>query len=249
MTETRTPHTKIALVTGASRGLGRALAQSLAADGWQLVINARDPDALREAAAELAGLTDVHPIAGDVADPTHRQALEATVRRLGGVDVVVHNASILGDADEGPPALRPADDYPLDGLRQVLEINTVAPLALTQVLLPLAKPGARIVAITSDAAVEPYEGWAGYGASKAALDQVFAILAAEHPELRVYRVDPGEMRTETYQAAEPDEDISSLPLPEVSVPGLRRLLVGDVPSGRYEARSILTDYPTEEVLA
>jgi NAD(P)-dependent dehydrogenase (short-subunit alcohol dehydrogenase family) len=229
--------------------LGLALAHNLATDGWRLIIDGRDPDALAAAAAELAELTEVHAVAGDVADHGHRQDLGDTVRRLGGVDVVVHNASILGDGREGPPALRPADEYPLVGLREVLEVNTLAPLALTQLVLPLVRPGGRIVAVTSDAAVEAYEGWAGYGASKAALEQLFAILAVEHPELRVYRVDPGEMRTEMYQAAEPDEDISGLPLPEVSVPGIRRLLLGDLPSGRYEARAVPTEVRTPEVVA
>lgn len=239
--------TKTALVTGASRGLGRALARDLAADGWQLVIDGRDAGALDEAAAELAELTDVHAVSGDIADPVHRGALRESVRVLGGVDVVVHNASLLGDGREGPPALRPADEYPLSGLRQVFEVNTLAPLALTQALLPLLRPGGRVVAVTSDAAVEAYEGWGGYGASKAALDQMFAVLAVEHPELGVYRVDPGEMRTRMYQEAEPDEDISDLPPPEVSVPGIRRLLLGDLPSGRYIARSLSTDVLTMEV--
>lgn len=238
---------KIALVTGASRGLGLALARDLATDGWQLVIDGRDANALADAATELAELADVHAVAGDVADPAHREALGETVRQLGGVDVVVHNASLLGDGREGPPALRPVDEYPLGGLRQVFEVNTLAPVALTQTLLPLVRPGGRVVAVTSDAAVEAYEGWGGYGASKAALDQLFAILAVEHAELRVYRVDPGEMRTRMYQAAEPDEDVSHLPPPEVSVPGIRRLLVGDLPSGRYVARSLFTEALTREV--
>lgn len=229
-----------ALITGASRGLGLALARQLASDGWTLIIDGRNADALRHAASELGLLTQVFALPGDVSDPTHHRSLRDTAQRIGGLDVVVHNASILGAKRHGEPALSPMTYYPLDGLREVLEVNTLAPLALTQLLVPLLRPEARVIAISSDAAVEAYEGWGGYGASKAALDQLFAVLAAERPDLHVYRVDPGEMRTRMYQEAAPGEDISDLPLPEVSVPGLKALLTGDLPSGRYLAREVET---------
>jgi len=222
-----------ALITGASRGLGLALARSLAADGWHLLIDGRDPTALHAATAELGERTTVRAVPGDVADPAHRRQLGRAAGDLGGLDLIVHNASTLGVSPL--PAL---SDYPLDDLRRVFEVNALAPLALTQVLIPHLRDGARIVAVTSDAAVEAYPGWGGYGAAKAALDQVFAVLAVERPDLRVYTVDPGEMRTRMYQESAPGEDISDLPPPEVSVPGIRTLVGGDLPSGRYVARSL-----------
>jgi NAD(P)-dependent dehydrogenase (short-subunit alcohol dehydrogenase family) len=225
--------TPTAILTGASRGLGLALARDLAADSWRLLVDGRDPVALHEAAAELSRRTSVRAVPGDVADPAHRQALADAARDLGGIDVLVHNASTLGASP-----LPSLTDHPQDVLRRVFEVNTLAPLALTQLLLPHLRPGARLVAVTSDAAVEAYAGWGGYGASKAALEQAFAVLAVERPELRVYRVDPGEMRTRMYQEAAPGEDIGDLPPPEVSVPGIRALLFGDVPSGRYLAREL-----------
>jgi NAD(P)-dependent dehydrogenase (short-subunit alcohol dehydrogenase family) len=224
---------RTALITGASRGLGLALARSLASDGWELLIDGRDPTALHAATAELGELTTVHAVPGDVADETHRRLLGRAADDLGGLDVVVHNASTLGVSP-----LPPLAEYRLDELRRVFEVNTLAPLALTQELLPRLRPGARIVAVTSDAAVEAYPGWGGYGAAKAALEQLFAVVAAERPDLRVYRVDPGEMRTRMYQESAPGEDISDLPPPSISVPGLRGLIDGDLPSGRYEARSV-----------
>jgi NAD(P)-dependent dehydrogenase (short-subunit alcohol dehydrogenase family) len=224
-----------ALITGASRGLGLALARSLAADGWHLLIDGRDPTALHAATAELGELTTVRAVPGDVADEDHRRLLGREAADLGGLDLVVHNASTLGVSP-----LPPLAEYPLDELRRVFEVNTLAPLALMQVLAPHLRAGARIVAVTSDAAVEAYPGWGGYGAAKAALDQVFAVLAVERPDLRVYRVDPGEMRTRMYQESAPGEDISDLPPPDVSVPGLRTLIAGDLPSGRYVARSVET---------
>jgi NAD(P)-dependent dehydrogenase (short-subunit alcohol dehydrogenase family) len=224
-----------ALITGASRGLGLALARSLAADGWHLLIDGRDPTALHAATAELGELTTVRAVPGDVADETHRRLLGREAADLGGLDLVVHNASTLGVSP-----LPPLAEYPLDELRRVFEVNTLAPLALMQVLAPHLRAGARIVAVTSDAAVEAYPGWGGYGAAKAALDQVFAVLAVERPDLRVYRVDPGEMRTRMYQESVPGEDISDLPPPDVSVPGIRTLIAGDLPSGRYVARSVET---------
>ena len=219
-----------AIVTGASRGLGLALAGALAERGWRLVIDGRDGVALEQAAARLRARTEVVAIAGDVADPWHRRAL---VEAAGRVDLLVNNASSLG-----PSPLPPLAGYPLDQLEQVLRVNAVAPLALTQLALPALAEGARIVNVTSDAAVEAYEGWGGYGASKAALEQLSAVLAAEHPELRVYAVDPGDMNTRMHQDAFPGEDISDRPPPEASVPGLLALIEGDLPSGRYTARAL-----------
>lgn len=227
------PDTRTALITGASRGLGMALARQLAQDGWNLVIDARGTEALEAASAELAAATNVVAIPGDVADPDHRRALAEAVREVGGLDVLVNNASVLGPSPQ--PELT---DYPLDVLEEVYRTNTLAPLALIQEVRDALKPGARIVNVTSDAAMEPYEGWGGYGSSKAALEQLSRILAAENPDLRVYWADPGDMRTRMHQEAFPDEDISDRPLPEESVPGLIQLLTADLPSGRYELRNL-----------
>ena len=213
-----------AIVTGASRGLGLALSRALAERGWRLVIDARDRDALEAAAAGLPGAT---PIPGDISDPGHRRAL---VEAAGGeLDLLVNNASLLGPSPQ--PALA---DYPLDVLEEVYRVNVFAPLALIQ----LARPRI-ILNVTSDAAVEPYEGWGGYGSSKAALEQLTAILAAEHPDRRVYAVDPGDMNTRMHQEAFPGEDISDRPPPEERVPGLLALIEGDLPSGRYQAGALL----------
>lgn len=222
-----------ALVTGASRGLGLALARALAERGWRLIIDARGPDALQAAHAELSRRTSVSAIAGDIGDPAHRQALAQAAQTMGGLEVVVNNASILG-ASPLPPLL----EYPLGTLAQVLAVNAVAPLALLQTLRPLLPAGARILNITSDAAVEAYPGWGGYGASKAALEQLSRVLAAEQPDWRVYWVDPGDMRTEMHQAAFPGEDISDRPLPKASVPGVLRLVAGELPSGRYRVADL-----------
>src|SRR5215213_5527446 len=218
----------VGIVTGASRGLGLALAHALDERGWRLVIDARGVEALSEAAA---GLREVTAIAGDVADPEHRQALvDAAGDRI---DLVVNNASLLGPSPQ--PRLT---DYPLDELRRVYEANVLAPLALIQIALPRLGERAAILDITSDAAVEPYEGWGGYGSSKAALEQMTAVLAAEHPGLRVYWVDPGDMRTQMQQEAFPGEDISDRPPPEESVPGLLALIEGSLASGRYRAGEV-----------
>ena len=230
---TNNGHQPVALITGASRGLGLALARALAADGWALVIDARGGAALRAAARELSDVTTVRAVAGDIADETHRRDLVAAVHELGGLDAVVHNASVLGPSPQ--PALA---DYPLAVLEYVYAANVFGPLRLTQLALPELRPDAAVVAITSDAAVEAYEGWGGYGSSKAALEQVFTILAVEHPQLRVYRVDPGDMNTQLQAEAFPGEDISDRPPPEGSVPGLVRVITGSLPSGRYRAREL-----------
>jgi NAD(P)-dependent dehydrogenase (short-subunit alcohol dehydrogenase family) len=219
-----------AIVTGASRGLGLALAGSLADRGWRLVIDARDAVALEEAAAGLRGRTEVVALAGDVADPAHREALVAAAGR---VDLLVNNASTLG-ASPLPPLAR----YPLDELEHVYRVNALSPLALMQAVLPRLAEGARIVNVTSDAAVEAYEGWGGYGSAKAALERLTAVFAAEQPTLRVYAVDPGDMNTRMHQEAFPGEDISDRPAPERSVPGLLALIEGDLPSGRYSAAAL-----------
>ena len=220
-----------AIVTGASRGLGLALARALAERGWRLIIDARQAAPLDAAATALAQKTDVAAFAGDVSDPEHRAGLIAAAGER--IDLLVNNASLLGPSPQ--PALA---DYPLDTLERVYRVNVLAPLALAQLALPLLGPGARIVNLSSDAAVEPYEGWGGYGSAKAALDHLTAILGVERPDLRVYAVDPGDMNTRMHQEAFPGEDISDRPPPEASVPGLLALIEGELPSGRYQARAL-----------
>jgi len=230
---TESGRTRTALITGASRGLGLALARQLAHDGWQLLIDARGAQALEAVHDELSRVTPVVALTGDITDPDHRQALVSAARGFGGIDALVNNAGILGPSPQ--PALL---DYPLEALLQVYQANVFAPLALIQALKEAMKPGVRILNVTSDAAVQPYEGWGGYGSSKAALEQLSAILAAENPGWRVYQVDPGDMRTQMHQEAFPGEDISDRPLPEASVPGFLRLLNGDLPGGRYQAQAL-----------
>jgi NAD(P)-dependent dehydrogenase (short-subunit alcohol dehydrogenase family) len=221
----------LAIITGASRGLGLALSRALAERGWSLVIDARGADELARVANELSAMTEVAALAGDVSDEWHRQALlEAAGDN---VDLLVNNASLLGPSPQPELAL-----YPLAELERVYRVNVFAPLALTQLVLPRVPDGGAIINITSDAAIQPYPGWGGYGSSKAALEQLSAILAAEHPAIRVYAVDPGDMRTQMHQEAFPDEDISDRPPPEDSVPGLLELIEGRPPSGRYEAREL-----------
>jgi len=220
-----------AIITGASRGLGRALARELARRSWRLVIDARTASDLDQVAAELRSLSEIQALPGDVADEAHRQALiDAAGQRI---ELLVNNASLLGPSPQ--PAL---DAYPLGQLEHVFQVNLLAPLALTQLALPRMADGC-VINVTSDAAVEPYPGWGGYGASKAALDQLSAVLGAEHPELRIYAVDPGDMRTRMHQEAFPGEDISDRPPPEESVPGVLALIEGTLPSGRYRARELV----------
>lgn len=224
---------KTALITGASRGLGLALAQQLAQDGWHLIINARGAAALQAAYQELSALTCVTSIAGDVTDPAHRRALAVAAEAAGGLDALINNAGVLGPSPQ--PALL---DYPLDVLAEVYRNNVLAPLGVIQALRPQFKPNAVIINVSSDAAAQPYAGWGGYGSSKAALEQLSAILAEENPQWRVYWVDPGDMQTQMHQDAFPGEDISDRPLPQTSVPGFVTLLQGKEPSGRYAAREL-----------
>jgi NAD(P)-dependent dehydrogenase (short-subunit alcohol dehydrogenase family) len=222
------------LITGASRGLGLALARGLATRGWNLIITARNASRLRAVRNELAPITHVAALAGDVTDPMHRRALAVVARGHSGIDALVNNAGALGPSPQ--PALL---DYPLDAFQEVYRANVLAPLGMVQALRSDLKPGARIINVTSDAAVMPYGGWGGYGSSKAALEQLSAILAAENPKLRVYWVDPGDMRTDMHRAAFPGEDISDRPLPETRVPGFVALLEGELPSGRYQAANLV----------
>jgi len=224
---------QVALITGGSRGLGLALAKELAGRGWRLVLNARTIEPLEAARMSLCSLTDVLTVVGDVSENATRERLLRAVQSLGGLDLLVNNASILG-----PSPLPSLLDYPLDQLHKVLAVNAVAPLALIQSLRDDLRSGARLINITSDAGVEAYPRWGGYGSSKAALEQISAVLAIEQPSWRVYMVDPGDMRTQMHQDAFPGEDISDRPLPEESVPGLVGLIEGDFPSGRYFARNV-----------
>ena len=221
----------VALITGASRGFGRATARALADRGWSLVIDARGEADLADA---VRGLPDVTAIAGDVTSAGHRAGLAAAVTELGRLDLLVNNASSLG-----PSPLPPLRGYDLGALRHVYETNVLAPLALIQLLAgPLAAAGGAIVNVSSDAAVEAYPGWGGYGSSKAALDQLTAVMAAEDGDLRCYAFDPGDMRTDMHQRAFPGEDISDRPEPESVVPALLRLIEERPPSGRYRAADL-----------
>ncbi|MDQ1627463.1 MAG: hypothetical protein QOI54_1207 [Actinomycetota bacterium] len=224
----------VALVTGASRGLGLALAEALAARGWSLVLDARNARDLAAAVRRLSP-EQVRVLPGDVTDPDHRASMRCATVELGGLDLLVNNASHLGPSPQ--PRLA---DYPLAELVRVYDVDVHAPLALLQSVLPdlVARQGA-LVNISSDAAVESYPGWGGYGSAKAALDQLTAVLALEEPGLGVYSFDPGDMRTAMHQQAFPGEDISDRPEPASVVPALLRLIEQRPPSGRYRATELL----------
>jgi len=223
-----------AVVTGASRGLGRALAARLADRGWTLVLDARGHAGLHATAARLPADRTV-AAAGDVTDPDHRASLVAAARRLGGPHLLVNNASHLGPSPQ--PRL---GNYPPEDLAWVFAVDVLAPHDLIRQALPaLRAAGGTVVNISSDAAVEAYAGWGGYGSAKAALDHLSAVLAVEEPDVRVYAFDPGDMRTDMQQQAFPGEDISDRPEPETVVPALLRLLDERPPSGRYRAADLL----------
>jgi NAD(P)-dependent dehydrogenase (short-subunit alcohol dehydrogenase family) len=237
---TQTPLTvpSVAVVTGISQGLGYEITRGLIDAGWHVVGNARHATALAGAVDDLPG-KQITAIPGDVTDPEHRRRLAAAARNAGPVRLLVHNASTLGPSPM--PAL--ADLAPA-ALRDILETNVIAPLVLTQLLLPdLRATGGQIVHITSDAGSEAYAGWGGYGAAKAALNQIGAVLAEEHPQLRVHVFDPGDMNTEMHQLAFPGEDISDRPAPATVVPAFLRLVSGRSPSGRYQVGDLAVPEP------
>ena len=230
----------VAIVTGASRGLGQALAEGLAREGWSLVIDGRDATALEATTAGIEPLlvpgSACRALAGDITDPAHRRDLVAAAAELGGLDLLINNAGTLGTSP-----LPSLGDYPLDDLRVAFEVNVVAPLGVTQSALPLLlqSPRPRVLNITSDAAVEAYEGWGGYGAGKAALDHIGAVFAVEYPSIAVWSVDPGDLRTAMHQAAFPGEDISDRPDPVTVVPAFLALIGSERPSGRYRAAELV----------
>ena len=224
-----------AIVTGSSRGFGLATARALTHQGWSLVINARGTSALHEVTEELTRLTAVEGIAGDISDGHHRSELVSAASQTGRLDLLMNNASMLGPSPQ--PYL---SEYPLGVLRKVYEVNTFAPLALIQASLPLLRESnGTIINVTSDAATEDYSGWGGYGSSKAALNQLSNVLAAEEPAVTVWWFDPGDMNTAMHQEAFPGEDISSVPPPEASVPALLKLLEGKHPSGFHKAHELM----------
>lgn len=221
---------KTALITGASQGLGYALAEQLAKAGWTLFINARNPKALLEAKKKLAALTEVVAIAGDVRDEIHLMELaEAVEQRNGQLELVVNNASALGDSP-----MKPLLDHSVEQMHIVFHTNLIAPISLLQKVWPFLKAGAKVINVSSDAASEAYETWGVYGGSKAGMDHITAILGKENPQFAFYAFDPGDMRTAMHQAAFPREDISDRPLPTAfAVPALMQLIQGDLPNGRY----------------
>lgn len=240
MSDNRTSDVRSALITGASAGLGRALVRAMAEQGWHSVITARRGERLERVRDEL-GADRVTAVQGDVADAAHRRRLAETIRDRGRLDLVVNNASRLG-----PSPMPQLSQYPLDELARVYDTNLIAPLGVLQIALSfLRASGGIAVNISSDAATTPYEGWGGYGSSKAALDHLTAILAAENPDLPIYSFDPGDMRTEMHQAAFPGEDISDRPPPESVVPALLRLIGNRPPSGRY----VGSDVPSAQVVS
>jgi NAD(P)-dependent dehydrogenase (short-subunit alcohol dehydrogenase family) len=222
---------KCAIVTGASRGLGLALTRRLSSEGWTVIVDSRDRRELENATFRLPG---VHAIPGDVSDPYHQQILIEAARTTGRLDLLVNNASALG-----PTPLPALADANLRSVVRTFEVNVFAPLGLIQLALPLlAESEGAIVNVTSDAAVESYPGWGVYGASKAALEQASRVLAAERPDIPVYWVDPGDMRTRMHEEAVGGSDISHLPPPEDSVPGIMELITRRPPSGRYRVQRL-----------
>lgn len=224
---------KSAVITGASRGLGLALSRKLAADGWNLVIDARGAEALGIVNDELSALTNIISINGSIDDSQHRSEIVQAVRTFGSLDLLINNAGVLGPSPQ--PSLM---EYPLDILENVFRTNVISQLALIQDLKNYFSQMAKIINVSSDAGVEAYAGWGGYGASKAALNHLSLVLAAENPELRIYSVDPGDMNTQMHQEAFPGEDISDRPLPETSVSGFMELIYSNYPGGRYQARNL-----------
>jgi NAD(P)-dependent dehydrogenase (short-subunit alcohol dehydrogenase family) len=230
----------VAVITGASRGLGLELARALAAGGWKLVLTARTVADLDRAVAELSATTEVRALAGSIVDDDHRADLAEAAAELGGADLLVNNASTLTGYDLAGEAMPSLGDFPLPGLLETFEVNVLAPIALTQLVLPqLRLHAGAVINVSSDAAVEAYAGWGGYGASKAALDHASAILAEEEPTLHVWAIDPGDMRTRMHQEAFPGEDISDRPLPETVVPAFLNLLRDRPASGRYRAAELI----------
>lgn len=227
-----------ALITGASKGFGLAIAEALAQRGWKLIINARNAEHLLKAQRNLEQYTEVVAISGDVRDEIHLLQFAEKLEQLNWtLDLVINNASTLGVAPQ--PMLL---DYPIDAIHQIFHTNVIAPLSLLQKVETFLKPEAKILNISSDAAVNAYENWGGYGASKAALDHLSAIMGKENPQLTIYAFDPGDMRTEMHQAAFPGEDISDRPLPEeVAVPSALQLIQEPYESGRYEAGKIAVE--------
>ena len=231
------PKNKTALITGASRGLGLALATELAQKGWNLIINGRNAKTLLKAQTTLSQHTTVEAISGDVIDEIHLLQFPERIEKFGGLDLIINNASTLG-ASPQPPLL----EFPIEKIHTVFHTNVIAPLSLLQKIKGYLKPGAMIINISSDAAVEAYEGWGGYGSSKAALDHLTSILGKENPQWKIYAVDPGDMRTQMHQDAFPDEDISDRPAPEeVALPGILKLIENALSSGRYSASQILKE--------
>jgi NAD(P)-dependent dehydrogenase (short-subunit alcohol dehydrogenase family) len=224
---------RVAIITGASRGFGLALARELAGGGWRLVVDARHGPSLDAAAALMGDAGTVLAIAGDVSDPDHRQELVDAARRLGGLQLLVNNASTLGASPQ--PALGDLSDRVV---RHIFDVNVFAPLALVREALPLLRRGGMVVNVTSDAATGGYPGWGGYGSSKAALDAISDVLAAEEPDIRVVRFDPGDMNTQMHQEAFPGEDISDRPPPEASAPALVHLIRMHAASGAYAASDV-----------
>ncbi len=227
---------KTALITGASKGLGLALATALAQKGWKLLINARNAERLYKVQQELLKYTEVEAISGDVIDEIHLLQFPDRIAKWGGLDLIVNNASSLGMSPQ-PHLL----DYPIEVIHTVFHTNVIAPLSLLQKVKNYLKSNAKIISVSSDAGVEAYAGWGAYGASKAALEHLSHILAVENPQWKVYWVDPGDMRTDMHQAAFPTEDISDRPLPEKSVPGFMELIEGNHPSGRYVSQQLIAD--------